>query len=152
MSESFRKYHDYIPTWGKWGPWPFELGVAGMLLWLAEAFQRTTALRARFASAAFPLFDWVEGHQVAFSLTLAFISCLIMTGFIARIALPWFSPYVRAIGLILAAILFALISYSFLSVFPWSMGGIAYLFISWRTATVGFVHLREVLPHGQQHI
>ena len=150
MTSYYTLLKDRIPTWTDHGAWPFELGIAGVLLWLAEAFTRTPSQYRLFNGASFMLFDWLRAHNVPFSLLLSIISGTIISGFVLRDYKPKLSRYIRICGLACSTFVFGLISYSFLSAFAWSMGGICYAFIAWRTATVATVHVREVVRHATE--
>ena len=140
---------DRLPTWSYSGPWPFELGIAGMLLWLGEAFSRTPIQYRLFNGNTFVLFDWLRAYNVPFSFILSVIAGIIISGFVLRDCYPKLSKCIRICGLACSTFVFGLISFSFLSAFAWSMGGICYAFIAWRTAAVAAVHLREVVLRGR---
>jgi len=141
---------DRIPTWGYDGPWPFELGIAGVLLWLGEAFSHAPAQLKLFNGAPFRLFDWLASHSIPFSLILSVIAGIITVGFVLRARAPRASKTMRIAGMVSASLIFGVIAYSFLSAFSWSMGGICYAFIAWRTATVAAVHMRRVSRHANE--
>lgn len=126
---------DHFPSWRRNGPWPYELGVAVLILWLAESIRHLDDVRARYIITFF-LWDWVDDHPGIYMLALWCIALMIIVGFAVRCACPRCSVVMRVGGMLSAGTVYGIIAFSFLYAYPWSVGGGAYLFLSWRAFAV----------------
>jgi hypothetical protein len=145
MSRVFRipemTFVDRFPSWRGSGPWPFEFGIAGLLLWMAECMHRVDLMRPRY-QPPFAFFDWIKGYENSVSIAYQCVAVLIVVAFFCRAHCASFGKFGRSVGLLLSSFVFGVLAYSFLHAFPWSLGGAAYAFVAWRCFAVGLIHLR----------
>jgi hypothetical protein len=127
--------HNRLPTWRHGGVWPYELGLATLILWLSAGVQHVDRLRPRYAGN-FYLWDLVGDNQTLYAAGLLCISFCLLAGFALRTTCPRCSYVVRLLGLSSASLVLLVFALSFLRAYEWSVGGGLALFLSWRTAAV----------------
>lgn len=126
---------DRLPTWRREGPWPYEFGVAALILWLAEAVRNLEDVRARYI-VTFAMWDWVDDCPNFYISLLWVIALSIIVGFGARHLCPRCAIVMRAGGVSAAGGVFGIIAFHFLTAYLYSIGGGAYLFLCWRAFAV----------------
>ncbi len=126
---------DRFPSWRRSGPWPYELGIAALMLWLAESIRHIEEVRARYI-VSFAMWDWVDDHLSICIAALWTIAFAIIAGFGLRNYCPRCAAIMRVLGVGASGAVCGVIAYHFLSAYPWSVGGGAYLFLSWRAFAV----------------
>ena len=126
---------DNIPTWRPGGIWSYELGIAALVLWLAECVSRLDEVTDRFTVPR-NIFAWMRGDQNAIALAMCGAAGLIILAYVLRHTCPAMALCMRVAGLCGASLSFCAIAASFLLHFAWSFGGPAYAFLCWRTLAV----------------
>lgn len=131
-----------FPAWLEKGPWPYEAGIAMLLIWLAECVRNVDATQSTY-SPRFQLGPFLSRHDDA-AIALCLVGAAFLISGLASVAFHSVEaarPF-RVIGLTVACIVFAIISYGFHAAWTYSLGGGAYLLLTWRTFCVA-VHIAK---------
>lgn len=132
-----------FPAWLERGPWPYEAGVAMLLIWLAECINNVGAMRATY-SPNFHLAHFLADHEgVAIAVCLTGAGCLIVGLSIVAFGPMRYARPFRVVGLLIACCVFGAIATGFHAAWTYSLGGGAYLFLTWRTFCVAVRIARE---------
>ncbi len=125
-------------------PISYELGVAILMIWVGESLHRVSEVKTRYPGNYW-LWDFIDRHDLEhFIPWYAVLSAVLITGGLMRRVCGCSSGVVlRAIGLIMAASLFAFIAVGHLSVAFYSIAGGPYLFLAWRFLELALFYVRK---------
>lgn len=137
-----------FPAWLERGPWPYEAGVMLLLVWLAECARRMAETRAGYAPG-FRLADTLAEHSGLFAGACLFGAAMLLVGLSLVIfqschAARWF----RVTGMLTAAAVFGVLAFGFHAAWTYSLGGGAYLFLTWRSLCVASRLARQGVDDG----
>jgi hypothetical protein len=137
-----------FPAWLERGPWPYEAGVMLLLVWLSECARHITETRASYAPG-FRLADALVDHGGLFAVVCLFGAAMLLVGlslviFRSEHAARWF----RVAGMLTAASVFGVLAVGFHAAWTYSLGGGAYLFLTWRSLCVASRLARQGVDNG----
>ena len=125
-----------FPSWLKRGPWPYEAGIALLLIWLAECIRAHDVQAVRYAGQPAVKMLMVDHGQTLMAACWV-VSAWVITG-LAIVSSGDCSRArpVRVVGLLGASVIFGVIAFAFHATWEFSIGGGAYLLLTWRTFCV----------------
>lgn len=125
-----------FPAWLRNGPWPYEAGVSLLLLWLAECVRQEDAQTPRYALQPLIRMAMVEYSEIAVAVCLLGAAALILGLALVASGHHAISRLFRVTGLLTASAIFLFLAVAFYVTWAYSLGGGAYLLLSWRTFCV----------------
>lgn len=141
---------DVFPGWLSTGPWPYEIGLAGLTIWFMDCLRVAEELLPRYADSAF--FGWALTHgRIPVGMLLFITTILLLIGLMLLVhekreaARPF-----RAAGVLLCCLWFAIMAGAFFWTFDHSIAGAFALFMAWRSFCVG-VRLAVERPADAVH-
>lgn len=128
--------HMVFPSWLKRGPWPYEAGIAMLMLWLAECFRNWDDVPSR---VVWPMWRHILGESAPDLLMFAcwHAAIMLLVGlFLVVSGHGRKARYFRVVGLYGASTIFFAEATTFFMSYTYSHGGGAFALLAWRTLCV----------------
>jgi len=138
----FSSPKNIFPTWRHGGAWPYELGLAVLMLWLSAGVANVERMKPRYGPG-FIVWELVDDAPLLWAIALWCCAACLWLGFLLNKACPRCSYVARLVGLGSASLGLFVFAFAFLRAFEWSVGGAVSLFLAWRTSVVTAVVWRR---------
>lgn len=144
---------DIFPGWMSTGPWPYEVGMVGLMSWVVWCMLHGGVLRLMPGYTPTPFTTYVSASPSIHGVLLA-AALVLVVGKVAGLATllagerQWGNK-VRGASILGAAVFTGGMAALFLSAVEYSLAGGAYAFIAWRAFCVGVRLWWEPVGHAQ---
>ena len=136
------------PAWRKSGPWPYEAGIALLLIWAAECFRHFDEAPGYAIGKFWQAVLGPGALEIIQVVCWLLAACLILgLGVVVSIGCRR-ARYIRVIGMGGSSVLFTALAMSFHATWNYSLGGGAFFFLAWRSLCVARRMGRESFDGG----
>jgi len=141
---------DFLPTWVTAAPVTWEMGLAGVVLWIGESIRHIGGLRARYPHD-FWLWRVIDDAdaETAVMATCAVAAVMVLVGLFMSWTGHGAGWRVRAAGLGAISAIFAFLAAAHLSVSVHSIAGVLFAFLGWRVGVVAALYWAKGTTCGQ---